>query len=260
MRLILRNLFFLEEKILQKFGYWPCNKIVYWKIWTFLILHITFILIPQIVYTIKSINSNNYLNLVAVASINLVAFMIILAPLNVVIKREKFNKLVANIKSKWLIHSSDEFPKWNQQRNKIVKIGNKCTFYTLCIILLTASSFYYIFNLIIFLRYLLSDLDVMDPSINRETLLKVDFGFNWEYTPFLFYYKLAIIIPHALIITNIIAIQSFYLKLVNYAASFFKLLNERIDKIDELLKSRSSDDVIQNEIKQFVEDHVDALE
>ena len=71
---------------------------------------------------------------------------------------------------------------------------------------------------------------------------------------------MAIIIPHFLIATYFIATHSFFLKLVNYAASYFKFLNEKIDKIDELLKDGKEDDIIQTEVKLFVQDHIDALE
>jgi hypothetical protein len=38
------------------------------------------------------------------------------------------------------------------------------------------------------------------------------------------------------------------------------MLIEKIDKIDEMLKEGKEDDVVQMEVKNFVEDHVDALE
>lgn len=48
---------------------------------------------------------------------------------------------------------------------------------------------------------------------------------------------------------------------MNYTASYFIFLIEKIDKIDEILKRKNNnDDLVQEEIKSFIQDHTDALE
>lgn len=64
-----------------------------------------------------------------------------------------------------------------------------------------------------------------------------------------------------ILVTLFITIHSFFIKLVNYTASYFIFLNEKIDKINDILKKKEANEyAIQEEIKSFVQDHTDALQ
>lgn len=55
------------------------------------------------------------------------------------------------------------------------------------------------------------------------------------------------------------SIQAFLLKLVNFTATYFKLLYEKINQIDELLQNCNDEVKIEKEIKELIRMHVDAL-
>ena len=137
---------------------------------SFLLFHITFNLIPQINYLIDAINSEDCYKVTKVAPKILMANIIILAAVNILIHQDKIKILVTKIKLDWHEASFEEFPNWNQRRTRIIKMGNKWIFCTLCIIHSMSIALYYIPNTKLFLRYLFDDLD---PRIDRETLLKV---------------------------------------------------------------------------------------
>lgn len=167
------GLFMFEEKFLGFFGIWPCGEIVNWKIWSVLLFHIIFTVIPEINCLTEAIKVEDYLKVISVASKLLIAIIIILSALSVLVHKDKFNLLINKIKLNWYKHAADEYPKWNEYRRRTVKIGNICIACTLCIIHLMSFLFHYTPNIRFFLRYVLGDLDLMDPSVDRETILKV---------------------------------------------------------------------------------------
>ena len=167
------ELFLFEEKFLEFLGIWPCDEIVNWRICSFLLFQVIFIIIPQINCLIEAINCENYLKVISVGPKLLIAIIITLSVLSVLIHKEKFKLLIHKIKLDWYKHVSDEYPKWNEYRRRLVKTGNVCTTCAICFIHFMSFAFHYSPNIRFFVRYMFDDLDLMDPSIDRETILKV---------------------------------------------------------------------------------------
>ena len=63
-----------------------------------------------------------------------------------------------------------------------------------------------------------------------------------------------------ILVTVFWAIHAFNMKLVNFSASNYKFLLQKIDKLDDMLRKKMEMNLIEKEIKYFVKDHVDALE
>ncbi|KAL7041326.1 hypothetical protein ACKWTF_000728 [Chironomus riparius] len=167
------ELFLFEEKFLGFIGFWPGDKIGIWKLWIFLLFQLVFLIIPQINNMIEAIKCENYLKVISVGPKLLTAIIITLSALSVFVHQEKFKFLIHKIKLDWYKHSSDEYPKWNEYRRRLVKIGNICTTCAICFIHLMSLAFHYSPNIRFFVRFMFHDLDLMDPSIERETILKV---------------------------------------------------------------------------------------
>lgn len=167
------ELFLFEEKFLKFFGIWPSEKVIKWRISCVLLYHIIFNLIAQINCLIEALKIEDYLKVISVAPKILIAIVIILSALSVLLHKDKFNFLIKKIKSNWHKHASDEFPKWNEHRKRLVKIGNLCIACTLCLIHIMSFVFHYTPNIKFFVQYIFGDLDLMDPNIDRETILRV---------------------------------------------------------------------------------------
>lgn len=168
------DLFTVEKYILKYCGIWPCDKINLWKVWGYLVLHFIMIMIPQINCFIKSFNTKNYIESTEAAPRAMISIIIIYGGFNVLIHKDKFKTLVFSIEENWNKFSSAEYPKSRRQQHKILKIGHACIISGLCIIHIISLCLNYIPAVYHSLRFTLTDLDIMDPSIDRSTFWKVE--------------------------------------------------------------------------------------
>ncbi|KAG5676149.1 hypothetical protein PVAND_005999 [Polypedilum vanderplanki] len=95
---------------------------------------------------------------------------------------------------------------------------------------------------------------------NSNDEFPICFGSNWTLKLLFYIYK---IFYMPFVFSSVIlyyVTNSLFLKLINYTASCYYLLYEKIDNVDKMLATQCENEIIHEEIKKLIKDHVTILE
>lgn len=168
-----KDIFLVEKFLLRPFGVWPCENFKPRRICLCTVFIVLCVFLPQLNTLIQCLNSGDYTNGTATVPRVLSTFIFIFSPLIVKFHQEKFEILVNSIESFWYKYSVDEFPKWNAQRSRVVNISSKLLIFTLTAVHMVSLCLSYVPTVYKTVAFMLSDIDITDSSIDRDTFWKV---------------------------------------------------------------------------------------
>lgn len=169
-----KDLFVVEKFVLKPFGLWPCQKFKPKRIYFCAVFISLYIIFPQINNLIRCLSTGDYVNGTTTVPRILSNLILIFSSLNILFHQSHIEALIISIESIWYKYSSDEFPEWNVQRSRIVNIRSKCIIFTLSAVHSGSICAFYIPTLYKTLAFIFSNLEITDPSIERDTFWKVE--------------------------------------------------------------------------------------
>ncbi|CAO1410927.1 unnamed protein product [Diamesa serratosioi] len=252
------DLFAIDQKLMNMFGFWSSNKTFNKKLYSVLLFLMIFDWIPKFNFLRKAILNKEYKAITLSIPELLITTLTFFIIQNFLLFEMKIKQLCQRLETQWKKSLLMENSEWMTIQSKTAKSFNKLSFsFKLMIYLGTFLYTVVPFSIFFFKYHLLGMKD------EKFKVIMADFGFNWEQTILINICPIIVLFTSSTIAITFSLFEMLFMALINYSAAYFVFVQTKIRMLNVIMQDEvqsAEDDKMIILLKEIIIDHSVAIE